>query len=345
MMRAAAFSAELVRTSSRGLAGLASALFFERALDAQEQYGDEGFESWRQTMTARLQALASALEAGDEAIFSEDVSWFQGVSVSRGIPKSDILLALECLAETVRSQLPEETGDTVAPYFTSALKKLQVSGEVPPEFEAGSRTAELFELALLGDLGGSRHFLLEGIRTGSFNVHQAVSEMILPAAREAGRRWHLGQMGIATEHVITATLRSALHSLTAVLPKPPPNGKAVFIAAVPGDAHDTGLIALALLLESDGWRVALAGADTPTEEVDVTAEGYECDLIALSASLPAQRYALSNYLSKRLSSIPVLVGGAAVRNEEDAKAIGAQGFARSLTEGVAAARSLVGLEG
>lgn len=345
MTRAAAFSAELVRTSSRGLAGLASALFFERAVDALEQYGNDGFDSWRQTMAARLEALASALEAGDEAIFTEDMNWFQGISVTRGIPKADILLALDCLAETVRSQLPEETGDTVAPYFASALKRLQVNGEYPPEFESGSDAAELFDLALMGDLGGSRHFLLEGIRSGRFDVHQVVSEMILPAAREAGRRWHLGQMGVATEHVITATLRSALHSLTAVLPKPAPNGKAAFIAAVPGDAHDTGLIALALLLESDGWRVALAGADTPTDEVDVTAEGYACDLIALSATLPSQRFVLSSYLSQRQSSIPVLVGGAAVRGEDDAKAIGAQGFARSLTEGIAAARRLVGLEG
>ena len=142
---------------------------------------------------------------------------------------------------------------------------------------------------------------------------------------------------------MTSTLRSALHSLTAVLDKPEPNGKACFIAAVPGDAHDTGLAALALLLESRGWRVALAGADTPIEEIDVTAEGYECDLIALSATLTSQRYALSSYLSRRTSEVPVLVGGAAVRDVEDALRLGASGYARDLVEGVARAEELVGL--
>jgi len=344
MTRAAAFTAELVRSSSRGLAGLACALLFERTANAQEQYGEDGFDSWRQTLAARLQALASALESGDQAIFTEDLHWFQGVSVTRGIPKSDVLLAVDCLNETVRSQLPEETGDAVAPYFASAIEKLNTSTELPPEFDAGSEASSLFDLALIGDLGGARHFLLDGIRAGRFTVQMAVTDIILPAAREAGRRWHLGQMGIAAEHVITATLRSALHSLTAVLPKPPPNGKAAFIAAVPGDAHDTGLIAFALLLEADGWRVALAGADTPTEEVDVTAAGYECDLIALSATLPSQRYALSSYLSRRDSEIPVMVGGAAVRGEKDAKAMGARGFAISLSRGVTVARKLVGLD-
>ena len=108
--------------------------------------------------------------------------------------------------------------------------------------------------------------------------------------------------------------------------------------------HDTGLAALALLLESRGWRVALAGADTPIEEIDVTAEGYDCDLIALSATLTSQRYALSSYLSRRTSEVPVLVGGAAVRDVEDALRLGASGYARDLVEGVARAEELVGSE-
>ena len=64
MTRAAAFTAEIVRSSSRGLAGLATALLFERVAEATERYGDEGFETWRKTMAARLEALASALEEG-----------------------------------------------------------------------------------------------------------------------------------------------------------------------------------------------------------------------------------------------------------------------------------------
>jgi len=41
--------------------------------------------------------------------------------------------------------------------------------------------------------------------------------------------------------------------------------------------------------------------------------------------------------------IPVLVGGAALRSEEDAKNLGADGFATDLINGVRSARDLVGL--
>lgn len=343
MTRAAAFTAEIVRSSSRGLAGLAAALLFERVPEATDRYGDEGFETWRQTMAARLQALASALEAGDSSIFGDDIQWFRGMSVSRGIPKSDLERAFDCLTETLGSQLPEEALESVTPLMEEARLSLDAEVTLAAEYAAGSDAGQLFELALMGDLGGARRFVLDGLREGRFDIEGAVVDVLLPAAREAGRRWHLGQLGVAAEHVITATLRSALHSLTAVIDKPEPNGKACFIAAVPGDAHDTGLVAFALLLESQGWRVALAGADTPIEEIDATAEGYDCDLIALSATLTSQRYALSTYLARRSSRIPVLVGGSAVRDEGDATKLGASGFAKDLVEGSARARALVGL--
>lgn len=343
MTRAAAFTAEIVRSSSRGLAGMVVARFYETTEDAEELYGEGGFETWRKSVGARLQSLASAMEAGDPSIFADDLRWFRGMAAGRGIPEGHLSLALDALADTLRTQLPSGTRDDLGPFLEAAREAVAGAAPAAPEFATGSEAADLFELALLGDLGGARRFLVDGLRQGRFDVRAAVVDVVLPAAREAGRRWHLGQLGVAVEHVITATLRSALHSLTAALEAPPPCGKACFIAAVPGDAHDTGLVAFALLLESDGWRVTLAGADTPTEEIDAAAESYDCDLIALSATLASQRYALSSYLARRTSGIPVLVGGAAIRGADDAARLGAAGFAQDLVSGVDVARGLVGL--
>lgn len=343
MKRAEAFTSEILRTSTRGLAGMAAALFFERTTDAHDRYGDGAFESWRQAFGARISALASALEVGDAGIYTDDVRWFQSVSQSRGVEESDLRSALECLAETVDAHLPDGATEPLTPYLSAGIAALDEGEETPPEFLPGTDAADLFELSLLGDLGGARHLLADGIRSGRMTVEHAIVEVVLPAAREAGRRWHLGQMGVAVEHVVTATLRSALHSVTAVLPRPEPNGMAAFVCSVPGDAHDTALVAFALLLEQDGWRVALAGADVPTEEIEASAEGYECDLIAMSATLNSQRHALSSFLSRRTSDIPVLVGGAAVRGQDDATKLGAQGYASDLERAVDRARELVGL--
>lgn len=343
MTRAAEFTAELIRTTSRGLAGLSTARLFEKIEGAESRYGDDGFDSWRQALGARLEALASALEADDPSLFTEDMVWFRAVITSRDVGEEDVVVALNSMQETLAAQLPGAADSSIGRFFDAARESLAEPGPQARGLDPASRANELFELALLGDLSSARNYLIDGVREGTFSLEEAVVEILLPAAREAGRRWHVGEMGVAAEHVITATLRSALHGLTAAQPPAERNGKAVLVAAVPGDAHDTGLVAFALLLEQDGWRVALAGADTPANELDVTAAAYNCDLIALSATLVAQRYALSSYLGDRSGEIPVLVGGAAVRGEEDALKLGAQGFAPDLVQGLGAARALVGL--
>lgn len=343
MTRAAEFTAELIRTTSRGLAGLSTARLFEKIDGAETRYGEGGFDSWRQALSARLEALASALEADDTKLFADDMVWFRAVITSREIDAKDVGLALESMRETLTAQLPGTTDGSIDRFFDAAVKALAEPATAAAGLTEGSRAHQLFELALLGDLASARNYLLEGVRSETFSLEEAVIDILLPAAREAGRRWHVGEMGVAAEHVITATLRSALHGLTAALPQVKRNGKAVLVTAVPGDAHDTGLVAFALLLEQNGWRVALAGADTPADEIDATAAAYGCDLIAVSATLVAQRYALTSYLATRTCVIPVLVGGAALRSEEDAKNLGADGFATDLINGVRSARDLVGL--
>ena len=343
MSRSAAFTSEIIRTSTRGLAGMAAARLYESVADATTRYGEHGFDSWRQAIAARLSSLASALDVGDPALFAEDIGWFRSVSAAREIPEADLGIALDAIGHTVRELLPDENGALLDPYFDAARRAIEEGTDLPPEFAPGGDAAEFFELALLGDLGGAREFIVRGIRSGRFSVSEAIADVILPAAREAGRRWHLGQFGVAAEHVVTSTLRSALHAVTAVMDRPTPNGKAAFVAAVPGDAHDTALLGFALLLEQDGWRVALSGADTPMEESDPTALGYECDLIALSATMNSQRHAMAECFANRSSGVPVLVGGAAVRDSADARTLGADGFAGNLADGLAQARALVGL--
>ncbi len=76
MTRAAAFTAEIVRSSSRGLAGLATALLFERVAEATERYGDEGFETWNAGLRASTTWAGAVFRLGfsipghERAIFS-----------------------------------------------------------------------------------------------------------------------------------------------------------------------------------------------------------------------------------------------------------------------------------
>ena len=218
MTRAAEFTAELIRTTSRGLAGLSTARLFEKVEASDTRYGESGFDSWRKALSARLEALASALEADDPKLFADDMVWFRAVITSRDVEAGDVLVALESMRETLTAQLPGTNDTSIDRFFDAAAKALEEPAAQSTGLQQGSRALELFDLALVGDLASARNYLLEGVRAGTFSLNEAVVDILLPAAREAGRRWHVGEMGVAAEHVITATLRSALHGLTAALP-------------------------------------------------------------------------------------------------------------------------------
>ena len=335
------FAAEIIRTSARRLAGRAAAQFIERDEASGERFGDHGMETWRDVLGIRLQALATALDEGDPSIFAEDLRWHRDVAIARGLTSDDVERVLDDLANVTVESTPPALQDPVRNLFETARAAARDERAIAEERPLGPNAERLFDLALVGDVRGARHFLLDGIRSGDLTIEQAVLECVLPAAREAGRRWHEGQLGVAVEHVISSTLRTALYAVATEVTAYEPMGKSIFLASVSGDAHDLGLIAFAILLEADGWRVVNAGADTPIEEIEQTAKSYACDLIALSATLLPHRSVIARFLERKETDTPVLIGGRAFRTDEDAKNLGASAYSPDLASGVAAARRLV----
>ena len=68
----------------------------------------------------------------------------------------------------------------------------------------------------------------------------------------------------------------------------PVRGTAV-LACAPGERHELGLLALAVLLQADGWLAVYLGADTPLDAAVATALRTNADLLCLSASDAAAR--------------------------------------------------------
>jgi len=123
-----------------------------------------------------------------------------------------------------------------------------------------------------------------------------------------------------------------------------PTGKVV-IATVEGDLHDIGKNIVISMLKSAGFTVIDLGVDVPAEKIIKKAEEEEADIIALSALLSV----VVPYLEKTVKAIKsspigrkvkVLVGGRVV-DEELARRIGADSYARDAWEGVAKAKELI----
>jgi DNA-binding XRE family transcriptional regulator len=97
----------------------------------------------------------------------------------------------------------------------------------------------------------------------------------------------------------------------------------------------------------DGWSVDYLGADMPGEELAAFTGRTNPDLVAISAVLGADLNPLQEAIRQIRVAAPgakVLVGGAAIADDEHAKSLGADGFAQDAAGAVLVARRLVGLK-
>lgn len=120
----------------------------------------------------------------------------------------------------------------------------------------------------------------------AFTLHAleaAIEEIVRPALEQIGSGWVERSGAIAEEHLLTETVRARLERMLADR-RPGLRGKAV-LACGPDERHDLGLLALAVLLQADGWLVAYVGADVPLDAVVELAEQIEADALCVSFTL------------------------------------------------------------
>ncbi len=147
----------------------------------------------------------------------------------------------------------------------------------------------------------------------SFTLHDveaAIEEIVAPALRIVGDRWRSGAECIAEEHLLSEVVLARLRTLLGDR-RPAVRGTAV-LACAPGERHELGLLALAVLLQADGWLAVYLGTDTPLEAAVTTAVRTNADLLCLSASDASARQALEAELAEEdlPDRLVVVTGGA-----------------------------------
>jgi methanogenic corrinoid protein MtbC1 len=111
------------------------------------------------------------------------------------------------------------------------------------------------------------------------------------------------------------------------------------LACAPGERHELGLLALAVLLQADGWLAVFLGANSPLESAFAIATRMDADVLCLSASVPETADALGTQLG--LLELParlrVVVGGPALGAAELGRPV--ERLGDSLAEAVVALRA------
>jgi len=207
--------------------------------------------------------------------------------------------------------------------------------------------ARLEDRLLAGDEPGAWS-IIEAALISDSQPRDIYEDGLRPALRSIGKKWESGAITVADEHRASVIISRLIGRIS---PRFVPRGRrrgSIVLGSPPGDAHYLGGTMLADLLRLDHFHVDDLGANTPLESF-VHAVEAKSDLVAvgISAFAPDNEDTITQTIAsiKRVSRVPVFLGGGAIDDAEHAARLGADGYAASTGEVVELFRSALPNQG
>ena len=204
------------------------------------------------------------------------------------------LAAAEAARLAVEGEQSIERVDARIPELEAAANRLRVSLD---SFDEARAQAVLDELL------------------AAFTVETVLSAVLLPYLAELGERWSTGEATVSQEHFASNLIRGRLLGLGRGWDSG--DGPRAVLACAPGELHDLGLIAFAVILNRRGWRITYLGPDTPVESIVDTAARLEPALVVVSATTRSRLTPLVGALTNLSKKTRVLVAGAGASSAVD----------------------------
>jgi excisionase family DNA binding protein len=191
--------------------------------------------------------------------------------------------------------------------------------------------ADRLEARLLAGDGRGGWGVIEAALAAGVEPDEIYLEVLSPALRSIGRRWEEGEIDISLEHRASGIAMRLIGRLGPRFVRRGRTRGAVVVGAPAGERHSLPVAMLADLVRQQGWEVSDLGADVP-ESSFVHAVLTTPDVVAVGISvttadhLPAAASAIAA-LRDSAPEVLLVVGGAAVRDEAHAFALGAHAAA------------------
>jgi excisionase family DNA binding protein len=215
------------------------------------------------------------------------------------------------------------------------LDRLDTTPSVPARKRSAPWHKRLQARMLAGDDGGSWGVVEAAIASG-MEPRDFYCDVLTPVLHSIGRLWEGGEIGVEDEHLASNVAAGIIGRLGPRFASRGRTKGTVVVAMPAGERHDLGLAMLADILRSDGYRVLNLGADTPAPAMLSALDGIE-DLSAVALGIvDSERLdaaaSLIASIRDAVGSAPVMVGGAAIADDQSARRLGADGWASDARE-------------
>ena len=284
----------------------------------------------------------------EPALFAKRVAWLRRGAQARGASEQDLRRSFETLRTALERELPDALKPAVAPALNLATREFARAAEreaapLDPADPLDRLALRYLAACLEGDPDRAAALVRTEIAKGLAPA-TVYTRVLLAAQREVGDLWHIGELSIAEERLVTETTRELMALIAAQHAPRTPAKRTLIAASVSGNVHDVGLRAAADLLRIAGWRCLYLGASVPAAELARAAEAFGADLVLLSATLETHLKPLGEAIAavrRGASRCKVLVGGRAFDDVPQLAAqLGADACAARIDDVVAAGNAL-----
>ena len=144
-----------------------------------------------------------------------------------------------------------------------------------------------------------------------------VNNLLLDGMKEVGERFGRGDMQLPFVLQSAETMKSAVAYLEPLMEKSDQGGRGrIVLATVKGDVHDIGKNLVDIILTNNGYEVINLGIKIGVNEMIAAVQEHQADALGMSGLLVKStlimRENLEELNARGLSSVPVLLGGAAL---------------------------------
>lgn len=344
------FAAQILRRGQTGYAGFAASLLVKTETGILERYGPNALQGWKNNLTQRLEEICAALETGHTQGLLEQIEWERLSFMARQVPESDLALAIHKLGQVLSNELPENARGSVMSLVKLAARSFDRPVSRPASFLDPDVATHRQAIAFIDKVleGRTRYAvsMLRELALGELGPMGVVENIIIPAQREIGRKWHNAEASVAEEHLVTEACRQALTVLAHTSTSRGANGLTVLIAMVAGNHHNLGTQVLAMEFEIQGWRTINLLGGIPVEDICATITEYHPELVLLSASLgihlPELQKAVAAARQACTGRTYIMAGGRALLGVSDTSLLpGADACGSSLEQARAAGRQVL----
>ncbi|MDH3640312.1 MAG: cobalamin-dependent protein [Gammaproteobacteria bacterium] len=348
-----AFAAEILDRGASGFAAAAALRLLDDRPEIEERYSPSAMDAWKSHLTQRVNELSAAVAVGSSAMFVNRVIWSRRIFDARDFKREDLEASLAALHAVLEDKLPANAQDSALRFISDArtamATQLEEDDSLLDAGQAHGRLAlQYLHCAIEGNVLPAMEVVLDQLGAGTLSAEDAMLSVLLPAQAEIGRLWHLGELSVAEEHLVTTTTNRLMAVIANRADRRRDNGKTAVACSVAGNVHDVGIQAIAYLLELEGWRSIYLGANVPAGDLPATLKFFEADVVLLSCALSVHLKNLRKTIaiirdeSKKVPKI--LVGGLAFFEAPELwKEIGADGYALDAKGALESARDLVDL--